>query len=238
MLLGALATPASAHVGHVILRAERYLKLDVSARDVRVVVSLTLGDEEGRRVLTAADADGDGRVTSSEADAYLAQWAAGLRRELPIEVEGRELAAAWGEGYFEPIGAVRATPLTVEMVARFELAGGEQTVRLVDRMVRREVFERTDVAFDVRDGAQLLASGVEGELREPTPELVYGSDFRPGEPVPLVVELRTPAPEPRPASRPLPWIGAGVGAVAIALVALLAAVRRRRRVRPTAGKDS
>jgi hypothetical protein len=221
----------------VILRAERYLKLDVSARDARVVVSLTLGEDEGRRVLSAADADGDGRVTSGEADAYLAQWAAGLRREVPIEVDGRELAVAWAEGYFEPIGAVRATPLTVEMVARFELAGGEQTVRLVDRMVRREVFERTDVAFDVRDGAELLASGVEGEPREPTPELAYGSDFRPGEPVPLVAELRTPPPEPPPATFPRQWIAAGVGGAAIALVALAAALRRRRAL-PKAGKDS
>lgn len=225
-------------MGHVILRAERYVKLDVSARDVRVVVSLTLGDDEGRRVLTSADADGDGRVTSGEADAYLAQWAAGLRRELPLEVDGRELAVVWGEGYFEPIGAVRATPLTVEMVARFELAGGEHTVRLVDRMVRREVFERTDVAFEVRDGAELLASGVEGEPREPTPELVYGSAFRPGEPVPLVVELRTPPPEAPSGSPPLAWIGAGAGAAAIALGALLAAARRRARAQPTAGKDS
>ena len=48
------ASPASAHVGHVILRAERYLKLDVAGRDARVVVSLTLGEGEGRRVLELA----------------------------------------------------------------------------------------------------------------------------------------------------------------------------------------
>ncbi|MCA9609658.1 MAG: hypothetical protein KC619_28865 [Myxococcales bacterium] len=210
----------------MILRAERYLKLDVAGHQARMVVSLTLGPEEGRRVLSAADGDEDGRVTTDEANAYLAQWGEGLRTELPLSVDEDPLVAAWGDGYFEPIGAVRATPLTVEMVARFELEGGEQTVRFEDRMVRREVFERTDVAFDVRDGAELLESGVNGEADGPTPDLMYGGTFRAGQPVPLYARLRTPAPEPAPEGSML-WRWGGA-VVAIALGLLVTWIRRRR----------
>ncbi|MBX3269433.1 MAG: hypothetical protein KF729_04190 [Sandaracinaceae bacterium] len=235
----ALAAPATcrAHVGHVIVRAERYLKLDVAGRDVRVVVSLTLGEGEGLRVLTAADTDADGRVTRAEADAYLAEWGAALVDELPLEVDGEPVAPSWGEGFFEPTGPVRRTALTVEMVARFTLGGGEQTVRLTDRMVRREVFERTDVAFEVRDGAALLASGVEGDADEPRPDLAYGGSFRDGAPVPLVARLRTPEAPPEEAPRLAHlWIGA---AAFVALTALVVVVRRRRRGRATgSGKGS
>lgn len=214
-------------MGHVILRAERYLKLDVSGREARMVVSLTLGPEEGQRVLSAADGDEDGRVTTEEANAYLAQWGQGLRDELPLSVDGEALAAPWGDGYFEPIGRVRPTPLTVEMVARFELAGGEQTVRFVDRMVRREVFERTDVAFDVRDGAELVESGIEGEARGASPDLMYGATFREGEPVPLFATLRTPARPPEP-SAAIPWVWIAGAVVALGAIGLLFMRKRRR----------
>lgn len=185
---------ASAHVGHVIARAERYLKLDVSGRSARVVVSLTLGPEEGRRVLEAADTNGDGEVGAAESDAYLAQWAEGLRTELPIFVDEAELHPSWGDGYFDPIGAVRDTALTVEMVAIVPLEGGEQTVSFEDRMVRREVFDRTDVAFRARDGASLIASGAEEAPTEPTEDLFYLGDFRAGEPIPLTARLSIPEP--------------------------------------------
>ncbi len=215
---------ASAHVGHVILRAERYLKLDVSGYDVRVVVSLTLGPAEGRRVLEAADVDGDGEVSSAESETYLAAWGAGLHEELPLSLDGESLELAWGEGYFEPMGAVRPVALTVEMVARFELGGGEETVRFVDRMVRREVFERTDVAFQVRGQAELLASGVEGDADEPRPDLAYPGTFREGEEVALVARIRTPE---RP-DEPWPWV-VGVAVLAGLLGGGFAVRHRARR---------
>lgn len=203
-------TLASAHVGHVILRAERYLKLDVSGRDARVIVSLTLGEEEGQRVLELADADGDGAVTAAESDAYLAQWGEGLATEVPVRVDGELQALTWGDGYLDPLGEVREVPVTVEMVARFELAGGEQTVRVEDRMVRREVFERTDVAFRVRDDAELLASGSTETPSEPILDLSYGPSFQQGEPVVLTTLLTTPLPEPTAGGLVLPIVAAFV----------------------------
>lgn len=217
-----VAGPASAHLGHVILRAERYLKLDVAGNQARVVVSLTLGEEEGRRVLEVADTDGDDEVSSAEADAYLAQWAEGLRAEIPVRVDGERIAPRWGEGYLDPIGRVRAAPVTVEMIGRFEL-DGERTVAIEDAMVRREVFDRTDVAFRARDGAEVVASGTDAEPREVIEDLAYGSDFRAGEPVTLTAVVRTPE---RPFELPLwGWIAA---AGTLLLVVLVVSGLRRR----------
>jgi len=209
--------PAAAHVGHVIRTAERYLKLDVDGHRARVVVSLTLGADEGRRVLEAADADGDGTVTGAESEAYLAQWGDGLREEVPLSLDSERVRASWGEGYFAPIGSVRRVPVTVEMVARFELGGGEETVGLEDRMVRREVFERTDVRFQIRGDAELVRSGVEGDDADATEELAYGGSFRGGQPVPIRAVIRTPR---RRTPWPWWWVAGPLGVAALAAVLL------------------
>lgn len=232
VLLGVLlsafvSSTASAHVGHVILRAERYLKLDVGGRSVRLVVSLTLGPAEGERVLEAADTSGDGHVDEAESDAYLAQWAEGLREELPVRVGSSVVAVDYRDGYLDPLGQVRPTPVTVELVGHFELPGGEQTIRVEDRMVRREVFERTDVAFRARDGAVLIASGADEVPTEVTAELAYGPGLRPQQPVPLTAIVQTPAAPPAVDGDTALKMGAGAVAVLALLVYLVA---RRRRI--------
>jgi hypothetical protein len=223
MVATGLAAPAHAHLGHVVLRAERYLKLDVAGNRARVVVSLTLGAEAGRRVLAAADADGDGEVDPAEADAYLAEWGRGLADELPVRVDAEPVRVAWGEGYFDPVGPVRAVPVTVEMIARLEL-DGEQTVTIEDRMVRREAYDRTDVAFRARDGAELLASGADPSPSDVVEDLAYGASFRDGEPVTLTAVLRTPERPPA-----VPWGGVLAGVALLAAgVAVFERLRRRR----------
>jgi hypothetical protein len=227
VLLGALAlaSTARAHLGHDVARAERYLKVDVAAHTARVVVSLTLGAAEGGRLLRAADADGDGLVSEAERDAYLAGWGAGLANELPIELDGERQPAVWGEPYMDPIGPVQAVPVTVEMVARVELGGGRQTLRVTDTMVRREVYDRTDVAFRARDGASLVASGLEAAPTEPVPDLAYGaSEANASTPVVLAAVLETPE---RPGAVPWPVV---IGAIALLVIfgASVVIVRRRR----------
>lgn len=218
-----VAIPARAHLGHEIARAERYLKLDVSGHSARLVVSLTLGEREGARALAAADTDASGEVSEAERDAYLAQWAAGLRSELPVHVDGAPLTLTWAEPYMEPIGRVRPVPVTVELVARFELEGGRQTIRIDDRVPRREVYDRTDVAFRVRDEATLIASGMGENPSEPTPDLAYAADV-PAPTLTAIVETPPRAPE-------VPWsaiaFAAGL-ALAGLLVALTLRARRRR----------
>jgi hypothetical protein len=219
------AQPASAHLGHVVLRAERYLKIDATASEARLVVSLTLGPSEGRRVLEAADADGDRTVTRAEADAYMAQWGEGLETDLPVTVDREPVDVAWGEAYFDPIGAVRETPMTVEMVAHIPLDGGRRAVTMRDAM-RREAFDRTDVAFRARDGAELVASGLTAEPMSITPTLAYGPDLpapEGGHFITAVVELPLCAPEGPPW-----WAWIAGGATLLAAAAAYAALRRRR----------
>ena len=68
LLVAVTATPvASAHLGHEVVRAERYLKLDLREGEVRLVVTLTLGEEEGASLMRAADDDGDRKVGEEEA---------------------------------------------------------------------------------------------------------------------------------------------------------------------------
>ena len=218
LCLGVLAIPGAtrAHVGHVIARAERYIKLDIGGRDARVVVSLSLGRDVGRGVLQTADSDGDGEVSAEESERYLEEWAAGLADELPVRVDGRAVPLAWRDGFFEPIGEVRATPATLELVGHFRLTGGEQTVRIEDAMVRREVFERTDVRFQCRDGAELIASGLEEEPTVPQIDLAYTPFADPSSAPPLVARVRTPVPD-GPA---WPIIGLIFGALLAAAIAL------------------
>jgi hypothetical protein len=227
-VVAALFAPstARAHLGHVVLSAERYLKLEASPEGARVVVSLTLGAGEARRVLAAADADGDGTLTQSEADAYMAQWGEGLETDLPIEVDAEPVEVAWGEAFLDPVGPIRSLPATVEMVARVPLPGGRHTVRFRDRM-RREAFDRTDVVFRVRDGAELIASGP-GEAPEGlTRELAFGPQLgasAAGEAFTCVVRL------PEPEGAPTPWWAVlAVGVVVIVAVAAARALARRRR---------
>ena len=227
---GAALAPAAlvtAHLGHIVLSAERYLKVDVSKDEARLVVSLTLGPGEGRRVLEAADADQDGTVTQPEADAYMAQWGEGLRTDLPVTLDGELAELTWSEPYIDPLGSVRETPLTVEMVARLPLEAGRHTITVRDRM-RREPFDRTDVAFDTREGATLIASGLDEAPTSPTPRLAYGPDLPgpdTGHPITAIVEV--PGPPAGAAEHPWMWIVLAVMGL-LAVVAVLAARRRRR----------
>lgn len=224
-LASLVALPAHAHLGHEVARAERYLKLDVAGRSARLVVSLTLGAREGARLLAAADTDGSGAVSEAERDAYLAEWGAGLERELPVTVDGKRIELSWGEPYMDPIGPVRPLPVTVELVARFELDGGRQTIRLEDRVVRREIYDRTDVAFRTRDDATLIASGLgEEPLNSSSPDVFFGREQKP--PVVLTAIVETPE---RPVSPMVPFVLAAVIAVLGGGVLLGLRLRRRSR---------
>jgi len=210
--------PASAHLGHVVQRAERYLKLDLHPHGVRLVVSLTLGPSEMARVLSAADADRDGEVTRAEADTYLGQWGRGLAEELPLRVDGESAHLRFGDAYFDPIGSVRAVAGTVEMVGQLDVEGGDHVFEVRDGM-RVQTFDRTDVTFQAREGVELLASGLGGATSVER-RLTYGRD---GPDRRLSVRARFPA---APTSqRPL----ALASAIGLGVAALLALTGRRRR---------
>lgn len=225
----AQASIASAHLGHLVQQAERYLKVDVSGYRVRLVVSLTLGARETARVMQQADVDGNGWVSPEERDAYMALWGAGLREELTVQVDGTPVDVEYAEPFMQPIGEIVATDGAVEMVGTFVLDGGDHTVVIADGMPL-EPYDRTDYSFRARDGATMLASGVGNAATE---VLEHASVHR-GMPYPESFMLRVRVPE-RPRSvreralLALPWV-LGVGG-ALVLVVVVAKLRRRARNR-------
>ena len=234
-VIGALAmallpcASARAHLGHLVIRAERYLKIEADDHGVRIIVTLTLGPAEARPVLRAADSDSDGTVTQREADAYMAQWGEGLLTDLPIEVDGAQVDVAWGEAYLDPLGPIRPAPTTVEMVAHVPLEGGTHRVTLRDRM-RVEAFDRTDAVFRVRDGARQLACGVGERPSSVVPALAFGPDTQTvtGGAFTSVVEIPG-----APSSAPAWSIYVAIGVIVLmSALGVGAVVRRRRRGRP------
>jgi hypothetical protein len=189
-----LAAPgaARAHLGHLVLRAERYVKIDAAPGELRVVVSLMLGPSEARSALEPADTDGDGSLSRAEADAYLAGWGAELEREVRIELDDAPAEGViWRDGVLEPVGPIAAQPVTVERIAHVPLPGGEHVVRVRDAMdVAR--FERTDVVFQARDGATLSSAGLGTSPRDLEASLSFGSDFAPAGGRVFTATLATP----------------------------------------------
>ena len=147
-----VATPrAQAHLGHVVLRAERYLKVDVEPEALRVVASLTLGPTEMERILRDADTNEDGSVDASEADVYMQTWGEGLAEELRIEVDEEWVEVIWGDAYLDPHGVIRSVAGSVEMVARVDLDPGTHRIRLRDSMPTGAL-DRTDIVIRTQPG--------------------------------------------------------------------------------------
>lgn len=226
--LWALASPAQAHLGHVIRHGERYLKVDASEADTRVVVSLTLGPEEGARVLSAADRDQDGVVSDAESRSYLEEWTSALRGEVPVELDGARVEVPWTEGYIDPIGPVRRVALTVEAVLHVPVSSREHVLIVRDRMARRETFDRTDVAFRAHDGAEVVQSG-EGEVpSERETDFAFGAAL--GGPMPDAIVARVRFPARPESSESLVFVAGAVVVLTVGAVAW--GVRRRRSARP------
>jgi hypothetical protein len=210
------------------------LKVDVADSSARVVVSLTLGPAEMERILGRADRDGDGEVTSAEADAYLAEWVRALPEDLPVAIDGETVAVEWTEPFFDPVGPVGPVPGTVEAVGVLALAAGQHRITIHDRM-RLEAFDRTDVAFRTRGTARLIASGAGDRPVDVRRDLFFGPDAEPASRIlAAIVDVKGPEPESSASGsvsrwiEESPWIVIG-GLVAALSVVLIAIARRRRR---------
>ncbi len=219
-LLAAWASSGRAHVGHDVLRAERYLKVHIEAEGVRVVASLILGEQETIQAMHAADADGDGVVSQEEADGYMARWGEGLSQELRITIDGEQVDVPWGEPYFDPLGSIAPLPGAVEMIGRIPLDGGEHTLELRDGM-QREKFDRTDVVFQVGEGAELKLAGPVGEASEDQTRFFFTNEPAGPESFEATFEL--------PGLTTMQRWGIGGGGLATLVFAVLALRRRFRR---------
>lgn len=207
----------------MVLRAERYLKLDAEPEGVRLVVSLTLGPSETMRIAEAADANADGEVTPAEADAYMVEWGEGLLTDLPVFVDGEPFEVQWGDAYYDPVGPIRPVPSAVEMVAHVPLSPGRHVVSMEDRM-RVEAFDRTDVAFEGQPGTQTVFSGVGDAPTEWIRALAYGPNNAP-ERVTIVVD--------QPGWTKGTWLALAGAAALVVLLVGLAARRLRNYVNQT-----
>ncbi|MCC7538545.1 MAG: hypothetical protein IT379_20140 [Deltaproteobacteria bacterium] len=226
---------ARAHLGHLSLRAERYLKLDVRNDTVRAVMSLQLEGAESLRAREHVDADHDGTMTAREVQDALGQWRAQLRRELAFTVGGRPAAARWDEGVIVPIGPVRTTSTTIELVTRVALPAGERVrIELRDALTFAGL-QSTELRLEPNDGIRFEVADVApgtGVVRRMTlPEVA--STARPRTIVVVARRAETPA---RRGGEPAPWsplrsVLVFLGLVAAAgVVAGIVMVRRRRRI--------
>ena len=100
----------------------------------------------------------------------------------------------------------------------------EHTIAYDDRMVRRETFDRTDVAFQAHDGAELLACGpgdAPADCSEPEIAIVRGG----ASPERFTARVRYPQ---RSERTPILAIAAALSAL-VALAAVALRLRRSRR---------
>lgn len=158
----ACSTPAvtRAHLGHLSLRAERYLKLDVRNDYVRTVMSLQLEGSESFRAREHVDTDHDGTMTASEVRHALDQWRVQLRRELAFTIDGRPAGARWEEGVIVPLGAVRTTSTTIELVTRVALPPGPRArIELRDALTFAGL-QSTELRLEANDGMRFERAGV------------------------------------------------------------------------------
>jgi hypothetical protein len=218
------ASTASAHLGHEVQRAERYLKLDLREREVRLVVTLTLGEAEGEALMRAADDDGDRRVSELEAERHLESWASALGEELVLPADGERVALSFGDGFFDPKGPVRRVVATLEMVGRGRLPSGVYELALEDRMANRNVFERTDVMLVASPPVEILGDGFEEPERPPRGAYAFSPERAPER---ISLEVQSPAREIWKRVRAL-----FIGAMLISGLALHLYARRRRRRGP------
>ena len=206
-----------------MLRAERYLKIDVSADETRIVVSLTYGPAEASRLLAEADQDQDGQVSRQEGDAFISRWTDALAAELPIEIDGTRVHAVWNDRAFDPIGPIRASSASVEAVAHLVMESGTHRITLRDRMAIRGL-DRTDVAIGARDGARMVASGFGTTPNSVVRELAFGPQ-RAGSILTAIVEV------PSRGVAFNPWIAFGALTLASAAGLWLFHRHHRRQIR-------
>jgi hypothetical protein len=117
-ILAAAPGPAAAHVAPSTRENNRYIVLAPLGDRVRVVYTVYMGEEPGRRARARMDADHDGVVSEDESQDWAAELAAQVAAAATLEVDGVNVPLRWAEtdvGLGDPSAAAGA--FAVDLVA-------------------------------------------------------------------------------------------------------------------------
>lgn len=117
-LLAAFPAPAPAHVAPSTRENNRYIVLGPLGDRLRLVYTVYMGEEPGRRARARMDADHDRAISDDEADAWAAELAAEVAASAALEVDGVRVPLRWAEtdvGLGDPSASAGA--FAVDLVA-------------------------------------------------------------------------------------------------------------------------
>jgi hypothetical protein len=236
--LAATASPAAGHVEASVDVNNRYLKLTPLGDRVRLAYTIYFGEVPGAALRRRMDTDGDGAISTAEADAFGREVAAGVQPAVGVTVDGVEQRWTWtsvdvGMGTPE----VRAGSFAVDLIGRVCLAGrGEHELVVRDDYALPSPGE-TELFVDAGLGVKVVHQRIGGspvlgpsvKFRGRGGPLAEGWTVRVaiGDAAPAAGDCAEAAP---PADRPSRgWLLAGVIAVVAGVVTGILYGRWRRR---------
>jgi hypothetical protein len=246
MSLGPLASigvapwDAEAHPNHGAALGERYVKLDVGPQRTRVVYGLTYPSTTSVEVRRESDADGDGVVSASEAEARLGQVVAALERGVSLTVDGRRVDLAWGAPFVLGLSGPGARgPITIEVAAGAvgTVRGGELV--LTDSAEFAGVYRTTvTLATGSEVGVERAGPGPSPQGLQTRAAYLDLPDAGPPAPRVFVAAVRVPEVERGAGPEDCGWTAAAALAAVLVVIGAAAGWRWRRRRSTGPGTDS
>lgn len=223
----------------------RYILLAPLGDRLRLVYTVYMGEEPGRRTRARMDRDRDGAISEAESAAWAAGLAADATASLSLEVDGRPVELRWAEvdvGLGDPGTGAGAFAVDLVAWACFERAR-EQTshrIRFVDRLAI-ELPGETELRAEESPGVHITRTRLGAAPAGDRPRLEFkwrgGAgpaaagfelDFTVEPALAAFSELPCPAGE-RPDQPRRTWPLLAAGGALVLVAALLLARRARRR---------
>jgi hypothetical protein len=131
----------------------------LQARRVVLAYSILYGRLPSVLVRKAVDRDRDGKLSAGEVSEFLKDQSRRVARGIRVTRDGRPLGVNFSDGAVNLLGRTGTGPfpLTVELVARFDVGPGKHRLRLEDR-TRLRLPGETHVVVEPRPEIRLLES--------------------------------------------------------------------------------
>ena len=238
--------PAPGHVAPSARENNRYILLAPLGDRLRLVYTVYMGEEPGRRARARIDRNRDRVISEAEGTAFARELGETVAAGVTLEVDGRVVPVSWAEtdvGLGEPSTAAGAFAVDLVAWACFDRPHQvlQHTIRFTDRVALDDPGE-TELRAEESPGVLVtrsqLAAGPAGSDKPRLDFKWMGGagpaasgfqlDFKVEPGLATYSDLPCPAGEApaRSSSRRWPWL-VGAGALLLALVFLL--VRRLRR---------